>query len=148
MIDDVYTNCNKTEECTNVSQLLELYPYCSMNKQYVEGVQNRKKAYLMWRTKIYLSCFKNRGKTSREWISEHTCDTPKGIKWTCPFSKGDNFFIVSLQQEFIISRGTYTIRGDIIKYHLLPNSTPLKLCPLKYKLCKKKKSIETSFITF
>ena len=31
------------KEYTNVFQLLELYTYCSMYKQHVEGVQNRKK---------------------------------------------------------------------------------------------------------
>ena len=30
------------KECSNVFQLLEFYIYCSMNKQYVEGIQNSK----------------------------------------------------------------------------------------------------------
>ena len=33
-------------EHTQMCVMVELYTYCSMNKQYVEGIQNEKKAYL------------------------------------------------------------------------------------------------------
>ena len=37
---------------TNVSQQLKIYTYCSMNKQYVKGIQKWKKAYLIDNSKI------------------------------------------------------------------------------------------------
>ena len=43
----MHTNDIKKKEYTNVSQQLEIYAYCSMNKHYMEVVQKWKKAYLM-----------------------------------------------------------------------------------------------------
>ena len=39
---NIYAGDIKRKEYTNVS-MVELYTYCSMNNQYVEGVQNRKR---------------------------------------------------------------------------------------------------------
>ena len=36
----------KKKEYTNMSQQQEIYTYCSMNKQYVEGMQNGEKILL------------------------------------------------------------------------------------------------------
>ena len=47
-----YTNGIKKKDYINLSQQLEIYTYCSMNKQYVEWVQKWKKAYLMRESKI------------------------------------------------------------------------------------------------
>ena len=48
----MHINGIKRKEYTNVSQQFEIYTYFLMNKQYVEGVQNGKKAYLMRKRKI------------------------------------------------------------------------------------------------
>ena len=37
----------KKKEYTNMSQQLQLYTYCVLNKQYMGGVQKWEKAYLM-----------------------------------------------------------------------------------------------------
>ena len=39
----MHTSGIKRKMFTNMSQLLDLYTYCFMNKQYVKGLQRRKK---------------------------------------------------------------------------------------------------------
>ena len=46
-MNNIHINGIKKKEYTNVSQQLIIYIYCSMNKQYLEGVQKCKKAYFM-----------------------------------------------------------------------------------------------------
>ena len=45
-IHNIHISSIKKKEHTNMPQQLELCTYCSINKQYVEGVQNRKISYL------------------------------------------------------------------------------------------------------
>ena len=84
-IHNTHTNDIKKKEHTNESQLLEIYTYCSMNKQYIDRYKNRKKKpYLDSESKIVtwlyhsqagsksrLFCSKNSGKRGWEWVSEN-----------------------------------------------------------------------------
>ena len=38
-----------------------------------------------------LSCSKNRSKRDQEWVSGLSCDNPRGLEQTYPFSKGHNY---------------------------------------------------------
>ena len=43
----MHINDYKKKEIMNVSKQVEIYTYCSVNKQYEEGIQKWKKVYLM-----------------------------------------------------------------------------------------------------
>ena len=78
-------------------RLLDIYAYCSMNKQYAERIQNEKKVYLsvdnmvMWLCRDNVSTVQRvEVNRSREGVSETVIWHSMSIYWTCKLSLGDN----------------------------------------------------------